>query len=361
MAGENNGSSPAPGISAPSPPPAGRLTGVFPVALPVTPPILGTPPEVPASPRDRGTARPPLPVPSPRRIPRGQQPPEPHGHLQRTRCPRIVDQTPPGCAHDAHGASTILQPGRPGSDRRVTLVPSAAPASHPPTTPPPFPGCGKLSKQADGAGGAAAARRRAEKAIFSRYIFYKSNILCSSALPVKPSRDRAPGRKSRRRRGTTPPGSPRQKSHEWGPNAPSPPFRVGDSLPRCWGSTGRILAHDHEPCACPVPPAARGHARRWARTRPRCSPAVPRTWKLNMLSKHGEQTEHRALRGHTGRREAWGCPALRTHPPCSSERRAMRPPGHGVRAERATDPVTSCRRGTPKPKPCTPRAGRAPS
>lgn len=139
MAGENNGSSPAPGISAPSPPPAGRLTGVFPVALPVTPPILGTPPEVPASPRDRGTARPPLLVPSPRRIPGGQQPPEPHGHLQRTRCPRIVDQTPPGCAHDAHGASTILQPGRPGSDRRVTLVPSAAPASHPPTTPPPFP------------------------------------------------------------------------------------------------------------------------------------------------------------------------------------------------------------------------------
>lgn len=36
--------------------------------------------------------------------------------------------------------------------------------------------------------GTAAARRRAEKAIFSRYIFYKSNILCISALPGKASR-----------------------------------------------------------------------------------------------------------------------------------------------------------------------------
>lgn len=291
MAGENNGSSPAPGISAPSPPPAGRLTGVFPVALPVMPPNFGNP--------TRGACI----APGPRHSPATSPGAVPTTHPRGTAAPGATrplaeDSLPahrgpntpwvcPRCPRGEHRPAA--RPSRqrsPGDPRAVSCAGLA-----PPPLLPPFPGCGKLSKQADGAGGAAAARRRAEKAIFSRYIFYKSNILCSSASPVKPSRDRAPGRKSRRRRGTTPPGSQRQKGHEWGPNAPSPPFRVGNSLPRCWGSAGWILAQDYERCACPVPPAARGRGRRWARTRPRCSPAVPRTWKLNMLTKHGEQTE----------------------------------------------------------------------
>lgn len=137
-------------------------------------------------------------------------------------------------------------------------------------------------------------RRRGgeQKRLFSHATYFTSRTFCA----VQPCLENRLGTERRGARadggvGQHHRGSPRQKSHEWGPNAPSPPFRVGDSLPRCWGSTGRILAHDHEPCACPVPPAARGRGRRWARTRPRCSPAVPRTWKLNMLSKHGEQTE----------------------------------------------------------------------
>lgn len=51
--------------------------------------------------------------------------------------------------------------------------------------PPPPPAAGSFPSEQMGQGsGGRRRRRRAEKAIFSRYIFYKSNILCISALPV---------------------------------------------------------------------------------------------------------------------------------------------------------------------------------
>lgn len=81
-----------------------------------------------------------------------------------------------------HGVDALLELGRwrlpRAPRRRQPLV----------RVPPPPPRLREAFQASRWGRGAAAARRRAEKAIFSRYIFYKLNILCISALPVKASR-----------------------------------------------------------------------------------------------------------------------------------------------------------------------------
>lgn len=105
----------------------------------------------------------------------------PHGPSTSSRCP-CCPREPSERQHPPRGHSgTGWMPSssRAGGDCQGT--PGAISPSPPPRL--------REAFQASRWGrGAAAARRRAEKAIFSRYIFYKSNILCVSALPAKASR-----------------------------------------------------------------------------------------------------------------------------------------------------------------------------
>lgn len=98
------------------------------------------------------------------------------GRFRRASSPRTRRSPCDGCGVARLPSAALIT----GDPRAVSCI---ALAVSPPLPPPP--GFGRRSKRADGAGGAAAARRRAEKAIFSRYIFYKSNILCVSAFAWK--------------------------------------------------------------------------------------------------------------------------------------------------------------------------------
>lgn len=86
------------------------------------------------------------------------------------------------------GARAALLARRGGPSARARLRGVGAIPGEGPRAPPAPPAAGSFPSEQMGQGSGGRRRRRAEKAIFSRYIFYKSNILCISALPVKASR-----------------------------------------------------------------------------------------------------------------------------------------------------------------------------
>lgn len=184
-----------------------------------------------------------------------------------------------------------------GADHRVTPVPPAASLSRPPPSLPL--GCGRRSKRADGAGGAAAAaaRRRAEKAIFSRYIFYESNILCVSAFAWKSV--------------SAPSAGARDSAWDRALGAGRSASPAADPTRPCWGSTAPT-----RPAAQRCAPAPAVCRRRWCthtHTHARTPPPVPFpsclcTWELNRLSKHREQTAPGFAWARVGLSSAKRCP-----------------------------------------------------
>lgn len=152
---------------------------------------------IPCAGGDRGTARLAFPVPAPRllservpgernlRMPKhmgtteeGAQGQHPHGPSTSLRC--LCHPQDPLCCQ---GASLLR--GHRGVDAVSRQLPRDPECRRPLARPPRLWETFQASRWGRGA---AAARRRAEKAIFSRYIFYKSNILCISASPGKASR-----------------------------------------------------------------------------------------------------------------------------------------------------------------------------
>lgn len=182
---------------------------------------------------------------------------------------------------------------RGGPSARARLRGVGAIPGEGPRAPPAPPAAGSFPSEQMGQGSGGRRRRRAEKAIFSRYIFYKSNILCISALPVKASR-------AQPRDSAAEPVSQQRLAATWLLAG----GRAGRRGPPCtgslWGappthrpaapSQGTIPAANAPAVSCPLPPSCssrRGGTGRWART-PCCSPAALHSWKLNILAKHQE-------------------------------------------------------------------------
>lgn len=148
------------------------------------------------------------------------------------------------------------------------------------------PGCGKLSKRADGAGSGGGRRRRAEKAIFSRSIFYKSNILCVSALPVKASRPQP-------RDSAAEPVSQQRLAATWllagGQAGRRGPPHTGAlwGVPPDLSVSGTQPGHKSARCHRRIHPTGVAQGGGWAHTHPPCcSPAALHSWKLNIPAEH---------------------------------------------------------------------------
>lgn len=152
---------------------------------------------------------------------------------------------------------------------------------------------------------AAAARGRAEKAIFSRYIFYKLNILSISASPVKASR-------AQHRDLMLEPVSQQRPAAAW-PASTGRGWEVGSSPCKRPGlgafPNPLVLQELHDgqcptpslelehsirckcclQCRAPVPPSDLPHQQLPVLpAHPPCSPAASCSWILNILDKHHE-------------------------------------------------------------------------
>lgn len=252
-------------------PSLGTLQGYFPAPSPEAPHrhVLETPGPmghanatciIPRAGGDRGTARLAFPVPAPHllsecvpeernlrmpkqmgRMEEGLQGQHPHGPSASSRC--LCHPQDPLCCQ---GASPLCgHRGVDGISQQLLRDPECRrPLARPPQLWETF----QVSRWGRGA---AAARRRAEKAIFSRYIFYKLNILCISALPGKASR-------AQPRDSASEPVSQQQRQRR-GRSAQREPGQRGSPLQRVWlrGPPDPMMLEEHQdgPTTPPSPPS----------------------------------------------------------------------------------------------------------